>query len=99
MRCVRHLPVCLLLALLAAPRDASAYSVLAHEAMVDALWEEQLAPALKEKFPRATAADLLAARAYAYGGSLIQDFGYFPFGSRFFSNVVHYVRSGDFVAA
>jgi hypothetical protein len=39
------------------------------------------------------------ARAYAYGGSLIQDLGYYPFGSRFFSNLVHYVRSGDFIEA
>src|SRR5262245_55139300 len=70
---------------------------MAHEATVDALWKDAIAPLLKQKFPRTTADDLLRARAYAYGGSLIQDLGYYPFGSRFFSNLVHYVRAGDFV--
>ena len=37
------------------------------------------------------------AHAYAYGGAVIQDLGYYPFGNREFSNLVHYVRSGDFV--
>ena len=37
------------------------------------------------------------AHAYAYGGAVIQDLGYYPFGSTEFSNLVHYVRSGDFV--
>jgi hypothetical protein len=36
-------------------------------------------------------------RGYAYGGAVIQDLGYYPFGSVEFSNLVHYVRSGDFV--
>ena len=39
------------------------------------------------------------ARAFAYGGSVIQDLGYYPFGSHFFSNLLHYVRTGDFVEA
>jgi hypothetical protein len=99
MRRLSHNLTLALLVLIAAPRSAAAYSVLAHEAMVDARWDEQIAPLLTLKFARATAAELRAARAYAYGGSLIQDFGYYPFGSRFFSNVVHYVRSGDFVEA
>jgi hypothetical protein len=90
--------ICLLTAL-SAPRAAGAYSVLAHEAMIDAVWDTQLAPTLKRKFPQASAEALLQARAYAYGGSLIQDLGYYPFGSRLFSNLVHYVRSGDFVEA
>jgi hypothetical protein len=81
------------------PRDAAAYSVLAHEAMIDASWNDVIVPALTQRFPRASADDLRAARAYAYGGSLIQDLGYYPFGSHFFSNLVHYVRSGDFVEA
>jgi hypothetical protein len=81
------------------PREASAYSVLAHEAMVDASWNDVIVPALKQRFPRASNDDLRKARAYAYGGSLIQDLGYYPFGSHFFSNLVHYVRSGDFVEA
>ena len=43
--------------------------------------------------------DLLQAHAYAYGGAIIQDLGYYPFGSQFFSDLTHYVRSGDFVFA
>lgn len=86
-------------ALLTAPSSAAAYSVLAHEAMIDAVWEEHLAPMLRQKFPQTGTPALRAARAYAYGGSLIQDLGYYPFGSPFFSNLVHYVRSGDFVEA
>ncbi len=85
--------------LLAAPASARGYSVLAHEAMIDAVWETQIAPTLTRKFPQASATELLGARAYAYGGSLIQDLGYYPFGSKLFSNLVHYVRSGDFVEA
>jgi hypothetical protein len=85
--------------LLAAPSSAAAYSVLAHEAMIDAAWEDHLAPLLKHRFPRTSARELRDARAHAYGGSLIQDLGYYPFGSRLFSNLVHYVRSGDFVEA
>lgn len=87
------------ISLLALPRGAAAYSVFAHEALIDAAWPGDLEPLLKRRFPRATAADIRTARAYAYGGSLIQDLGYYPFGSRFFSNAVHYVRSGDFVEA
>src|SRR5215218_1889852 len=75
----------------------AAYSVLSHEANIDALWDSAIQPLLLRRFPRATRDDLLKARAYAYGGSVIQDLGYYPFGSRFFSNVLHYVRSGDFV--
>jgi hypothetical protein len=86
-----------LIAVLAAPTPARAYSVLAHEANIDALWEPAIRPLLQRRFPRATAAQILEARAYAYGGSVIQDLGYYPFGNKFFSNLLHYVRSGDFV--
>jgi hypothetical protein len=79
------------------PRPAAAYSVLAHEALVDALWDDAIVALLRQKFPNATAEQIAAARAFAYGGSVIQDLGYFPFGSHFFTNVLHYVRSGDFV--
>jgi hypothetical protein len=89
----------LCLCALASPRPAAAYSVLAHEALVDALWDESIAGLLKQKFPAATAEQITAARAFAYGGSVIQDLGYYPFGSHFFTNVLHYVRSGDFVEA
>ena len=78
-------------------RPAAAFSVLAHEAMVDALWADSIAPLMRDRFPRATTEQITAARAYAYGGSVIQDLGYFPFGSKLFSNLLHYVRSGDFV--
>src|SRR6476619_3743609 len=86
-------------ALAASPRPALAYSVLSHEANIDALWETGIRPLLVKRFPRATPEELQKARAYAYGGSVIQDLGYFPFGSRFFSNLLHYVRTGDFVEA
>jgi hypothetical protein len=90
----------LLLALsVCAPREAGAYSVLAHEANIDALWETRLRPLLARRYPRATPEQVTKARAYAYGGAVIQDLGYYPFGSRFFSNLVHYTRSGDFVEA
>jgi len=76
---------------------ARAYSVLAHEANVDALWDSTIQPLLHQKFPSATPEALRAARAYAYGGAVIQDLGYYPFGSHFFSNLLHYARSGDFI--
>jgi len=76
---------------------AAAYSVLSHEASIDALWDSHIQPLVARKFPQATRAELIRARGYAYGGSVIQDLGYYPFGSRFFSNLLHYVRTGDFV--
>jgi hypothetical protein len=82
---------------LLAPRSASAYSVLAHESLVDATWTSEIVPLLKQRYPDATEADLLRARAFAYGGCIIQDLGYYPFGSRLFTNLTHYVRAGDFV--
>ena len=93
-RCTLGLALCAALAL---SQPAAAYSVLAHEANIDALWDSGIRPLLARRFPRATAAQLHDARAYAYGGAVIQDLGYYPFGSHFFSNLVHYVRSGDFV--
>ena len=81
------------------PRPAFAYSVLTHEANVDVLWDGSIKPLLRARFPSATAGQIDEARAYAYGGCVIQDLGYYPFGSHFFSNLLHYVRSGDFVRA
>ncbi len=75
------------------------YSVLTHEEIVDLLWKDQLQPMLLARFPNATPDDLKAAHAYAYGGSLLQDMGYYPFGNKYFSDLVHYVRTGDFVIA
>jgi len=82
-----------------APRPAAAYSVLAHEANVDALWDGAIVPMLRARYPGVSADQILEARAYAYGGCVIQDLGYYPFGSAFFSNLLHYVRTGDFIAA
>ena len=73
------------------------YSVLTHEAIIDSAWDQNIKPLLLKRFPNATRDDLLHAHAYAYGGCIIQDMGYYPFGSKFFSDLVHYVRSGDFV--
>jgi len=84
---------------LSAAAPARAYSVLAHEAMVDAAWDDVIAPLLKRRFPLATRDDITHARAFAYGGSVMPDMGYYPFGSHLFTNLVHYVRSGDFVEA
>lgn len=80
-----------------ASRPSRAYSVLTHEEIIDLLWHDDLVPLLRARFPDATADDLHTAHAYAYGGSLIQDIGYYPFGSHLFSDLTHYVRSGDFV--
>jgi hypothetical protein len=74
-----------------------AYSVLTHEAIVDSAWDGSIKPLLLHRFPQSTSADLTHAHAYAYAGCILQDMGYYPFGSRFFSDLVHYVRSGDFV--
>ena len=88
----------LAIALGAAP-PTDAYSVLAHETVVDSAWDDVLVPLLRQRFPKTTAADLQRARAFAYGGSVIQDLGYYPFGNKLFTDLVHYVRSGDFVEA
>lgn len=76
---------------------ASGYSLLTHEQIIDILWKDHTQPLLLKRFPHATAEDLRKAHAYAYGGCLIQDMGYYPFGNKFFSDLTHYVRSGDFV--
>ena len=80
-------------------RPAAAYSVLAHESMVDAAWDDTIVPLLKARFRAADTQSLKDARAYAYGGSVMPDMGYYPFGSHFFTNLLHYTRSGDFVEA
>jgi Zinc dependent phospholipase C len=77
---------------------ASAYSVLTHEQIVDLVWADYLSPLLLKRFPTLTEDQLKEAHGYAYGGAVIQDLGYYPFGSVEFSNLVHYVRSGDFVS-
>ncbi|MGD1107856.1 MAG: zinc dependent phospholipase C family protein, partial [Terracidiphilus sp.] len=74
-----------------------AYSVLTHEEIVDLAWTSEIRPLLLQRFPDLTEDQIKEAHAYAYGGSVIQDLGYYPFGSKDFSDLVHYVRSGDFV--
>src|SRR5215510_2584952 len=76
---------------------ASGYSVLTHQAIIDSSWDNSIKPLLLKRYPGATAEQLREAHAYAYGGAIIQDMGYYPFGSRFFTDLAHYVRSGDFI--
>lgn len=90
--------VALLLLALFYATNVAAYSVLTHEELIDLAWSESIAPLLLAKFPGSTQAQLVEAHAYAYGGSAVQDMGYYPFGKKFFSNLTHYVRTGDFVA-
>lgn len=79
------------------PAPLPAYSVLTHEQVVDFVWHSDIVKLLRERYPDITPEQLREAHAYAYGGSLIQDMGYYPGGNKFFSDLVHYVRSGDFV--
>jgi hypothetical protein len=73
------------------------YSVLSHEEIVDLLWLDQIRPLLLKRFPGTTTEELRKAHAFAYGGCMVQDMGYYPFGNKYFSDLAHYVRSGDFV--
>jgi hypothetical protein len=81
------------------PSEVAAYAVLAHEAIIDSAWNADISPLLLKRFPGATPEQLKEAHGYAYGGAIIQDMGYYPHGSFFFSDLTHYVRSGDFVLA
>jgi hypothetical protein len=86
-----------LLLVLMCSGGSSAYSVLTHEEIVDLLWADEIRPLLLKRYPGLSEDQIKDAHAYAYGGAVIQDLGYYPFGSTEFSNLVHYVRSGDFV--
>jgi zinc dependent phospholipase C len=86
-----------LLVMLLCASGSIAYSVLTHEEIVDLVWTDELRPLLLQRFPALTEEQMTEAHAYAYGGAVIQDLGYYPFGSTEFSDLVHYVRSGDFV--
>jgi zinc dependent phospholipase C len=81
------------------PTQSAAYAVLAHEAIIDSAWDTNMRPLLLMRFPSATAEELKQAHGYAYGGAIIQDMGYYPHGSKLFSDLTHYVRSGDFILA
>ena len=87
----------ILLIVLMCSSGSSAYSVLTHEEIVDLLWTSEIRPLLLKRYPGLSEEQITEAHAYAYGGAVIQDLGYYPFGSREFSDLVHYVRSGDFV--
>ena len=95
----RILALALALVLLAFPSRSFGYSVLTHEAIIDTLWRDAIVPVLKSRYPDATEEQLKEAQAYAYGGCIIQDLGYYPFGSHLFSDILHYVRSADFLQA
>src|SRR5579863_862535 len=101
MRCLPlriAIALVLLLALPSQPR-AGAYSLLTHEQLIDLTWQDSVVPLLLSRYPGLTPAQLDEARAYAYGGCVIQDIGYYPFGDASFSDLTHYVRSGDFVVS
>jgi hypothetical protein len=91
-----HIRALAVIFLVATPA-AHGYSVLSHQAIIDTEWDKGIKPLLLARFPNATADDLRQAHSYAYGGCIIQDMGYYPFGSHFFTDLLHYVRSGDFV--
>jgi hypothetical protein len=95
----RWVLVLVLVRALVCPDPSRAYSVLTHEAIIDSAWDSDIRPLLLKRFPLATHDELREAHAYAYGGAIIQDMGYYPHGSKFFSDLTHYVRSGDFVGA
>ncbi len=97
MRRVVFFALAIFVAQAGAVQKCAAYSVLTHEEIVDLTWKDHLLPMLKKRFPAATDDDLKKAHAFAYGGSLVQDMGYYPFGNKYFSDLTHYVRSGDFI--
>ena len=86
-----------LITLLVPPQPARAYSVLSHEQVVDLAWKSHIVPLLRQRYSGITPDQIKEAHAYAYGGAIIQDMGYYPFGNKLFSDMTHYVRSGDFV--
>jgi hypothetical protein len=94
---VRKLIFTVLIFICLSVSPASAFSILAHEAIIDAEWVSHIRPMLLKKYPNSTLDDLKNAHAYAYGGCLVADMGYMPFGQPYFTDLVHYVRSGDFV--
>jgi hypothetical protein len=97
MRKLTSFSLTVVLLVCALPQVCPGYSVLTHEEIVDLVWLDEIRPLLLQRYPGTTTEDLRKAHGYAYGGCLIQDMGYYPFGNKFFSDLVHYVRSGDFV--
>ncbi|HXI91431.1 MAG TPA: zinc dependent phospholipase C family protein [Blastocatellia bacterium] len=100
LRMRRAAQIILALVLVCSVADVTqGYSVLTHEAIIDSMWDKDIKPLLLKRFPSASADELREAHAHAYGGAIIQDMGYYPLGSKLFSDLTHYVRSGDFVEA
>ena len=91
--------VSVLALLLVNPEKTEAYSVTSHQAIIDVVWEPNIKPAIRKRFPNAGEEEIDRGQAYAYGGAIIQDLGYYPYGSPFFSDLTHYIRSGDFILA
>lgn len=86
-----------LLVIFTSTHYAKGYAILAHEAIIDATWEQQLKPLLRQKYPSTPDSLIKKAHAYAYGGALVADMGYMPLGSAEFSDMMHYVRSGEMI--
>jgi len=91
--------VSVLALLLVNPEKTEAYSVTSHQAIIDIVWAPNIRPAIRKRFPNANEEEIDRGQAYAYGGAIIQDLGYYPYGSPFFSDLTHYIRSGDFILA
>lgn len=99
MRLRQYVALALFLCFAGLSSSAYGYSVLTHEQLIDLTWDTSIVPLLLSRYPTLTPAEIEHARAYAYGGCVIQDIGYYPFGDKNFSNLTHYVRSGDFVVS
>jgi hypothetical protein len=99
MKTICRWSAALIVVLLLSSASSYSYSILTHEQVIDLLWKDQIVPLLLKRFPHTSEEDLRKAHAYAYGGCVIQDMGYYPLSSSYFSDLVHYVRSGDFVLA
>ena len=99
IKSLRRARVVIVAVLMICPAPSNAYSVLTHEAIIDVVWDTNIRPLLLKRFPDSTPEDLREAHAYAYGGAIIQDMGYYPYGNKFFSDLTHYFRSGDFISS
>ena len=75
--------------------------MLTHQAIVDSTWDRHLLQLLRARYPvqlsPTDSAAWLEAKSYAYGGAIVQDLGYYPLGTTFFTDLTHYVRAGEFV--
>jgi hypothetical protein len=97
MRTSFKLLSCIVFISLLSVTRAGAFSILAHEAIIDAEWDIGIKPLLVKKFGNISGPQYKEAHSYAYGGGLMADMGYMPGGNALFTDLLHYVRSGDFV--